>query len=213
MITTAAMMPLYWRLGIRLLILACVTIMAGGVMNILPWGGPTARAATALGIDTGQIFIPLVPGMVVGTIWVLFVAYRLGLHERVRLSLPGSHDLPEIAMTINYPSLAEQKERLHAHAGNILVVVGLIFAADIFTGILSGTKMVDAMANSMVHSHHCDHHRGDSAGWPVRAVGTTFYKWGSSRSASPPSRCQFSSFSVMGRSIKSTASHSDFVIG
>jgi len=56
-----------------------------------------------------------------------------------------------IAITINYPSLAEQKARLNAHAGNILSVVGLIFAAGIFTGILSGTRMVDAMANSVVH--------------------------------------------------------------
>ena len=202
MITTAAMLPLYKRLGIRPLVLACVTMLAGGVMNILPWGGPTARAASALGIDAGQIFVPLIPAMVVGAMWVLFVARRLGMAERVRLALPGSHDLPEteeiepepqapelsvarpqllwvnalltvvllaalmlallplpvlfmiafaIAITINYPTLAEQKARLTAHAGNVLGVAGLIFAAGIFTGILSGTKMVDAMANSVVH--------------------------------------------------------------
>ncbi|MEO7521186.1 MAG: SLC13 family permease, partial [Gemmatimonas sp.] len=34
--------------------------------------------------------------------------------------------------------------------GNALAVVGLIFAAGIFTGILSGTKMVDAMAGSVI---------------------------------------------------------------
>ena len=203
MITVAAMLPLYRRLGIRTLILACVTMLASGVMNILPWGGPTARAASALQIDVAQIFIPMVPALIVGALWVLFVAYRLGLHERARLALPGSHDLPDtpeiepepevvvvderirrphllwvnaaltalllvalvmglmplpvlfmiafaIALTINYPSIAEQKERLHAHAGNILSVVGLIFAAGIFTGILSGTKMVDAMADSVI---------------------------------------------------------------
>ena len=48
MITIAAMLPLYQRLGMRRIILACVTMLAGGVMNILPWGGPTARAASAL---------------------------------------------------------------------------------------------------------------------------------------------------------------------
>ena len=48
MITAAAMLPLYRKLGLRPLVLACVTMMAGGVMNILPWGGPTARAAAAL---------------------------------------------------------------------------------------------------------------------------------------------------------------------
>ena len=45
LITTAAMLPLYTRLGMSRLVLACVIMMAGGVMNILPWGGPTARAA------------------------------------------------------------------------------------------------------------------------------------------------------------------------
>jgi CitMHS family citrate-Mg2+:H+ or citrate-Ca2+:H+ symporter len=51
-----------------------------------------------------------------------------------------------VAMTVNFPSLADQRERLSAHAGNALAVAGLIFAAGIFTGILSGTRMVDAMA-------------------------------------------------------------------
>jgi CitMHS family citrate-Mg2+:H+ or citrate-Ca2+:H+ symporter len=203
MITTAAMLPLYRRLGIRPLVLACVTMLSSGVMNILPWGGPSARAASALQIDVGQIFVPMIPAMTIAACWVLFVAYRLGVRERVRLAGAGSHDLPDtpeiepepelppvdsgtqrpellwvnvgltvlllvalvlavmplpvlfmigfaIAITINYPSIAEQKARLHAHAGNILAVVGLIFAAGIFTGILSGTKMVDAMAESVI---------------------------------------------------------------
>jgi citrate-Mg2+:H+ or citrate-Ca2+:H+ symporter, CitMHS family len=55
-----------------------------------------------------------------------------------------------IAMMINYPSLKDQKARIAAHAPNVLAVVSLIFAAGIFTGILSGTKMVDAMARSLI---------------------------------------------------------------
>ena len=39
-----------------------------------------------------------------------------------------------IAMIVNYPGVAEQKERIAAHAGNVLSVVSLIFAAGIFTG-------------------------------------------------------------------------------
>jgi CitMHS family citrate-Mg2+:H+ or citrate-Ca2+:H+ symporter len=203
MITIAAMLPLYHRLGIRRLVLAGVTMLASGVMNILPWGGPTARAASALQVSVDQIFIPMVPAMLVCSAWVVFVAYRLGLRERARLAGPGSHDDPRtpeiepeaepapsdngirrpdrlvvnalltallmvalvvglmplpvlfmiafaLAVMVNYPSLAEQKARINAHAGNILAVVGLIFAAGIFTGILSGTKMVDAMANSVI---------------------------------------------------------------
>jgi CitMHS family citrate-Mg2+:H+ or citrate-Ca2+:H+ symporter len=55
-----------------------------------------------------------------------------------------------IAMIVNYPCLQQQKDRIAAHAGSVLAVVGLIFAAGIFTGILSGTGMVDAMSKSLL---------------------------------------------------------------
>jgi len=55
-----------------------------------------------------------------------------------------------IALMINYPSLQQQRERISAHAGNALAVAGLVFAAGIFTGILSGTKMIDAMAGAII---------------------------------------------------------------
>jgi CitMHS family citrate-Mg2+:H+ or citrate-Ca2+:H+ symporter len=55
-----------------------------------------------------------------------------------------------IALMINYPSLQQQRERISAHAGNALAVAGLVFAAGIFTGILSGTKMIDAMADTII---------------------------------------------------------------
>lgn len=55
-----------------------------------------------------------------------------------------------VALLINYPNLDLQKERLDAHASNALTVVTLVFAAGIFTGIFSGTKMVDAIAMSLV---------------------------------------------------------------
>jgi CitMHS family citrate-Mg2+:H+ or citrate-Ca2+:H+ symporter len=55
-----------------------------------------------------------------------------------------------IASMINYPNLEQQKERILSHAGNALTVVILVFAAGIFSGIFSGTKMVDAISNALV---------------------------------------------------------------
>lgn len=200
LIVTAAMLPLYQRLGLSRLVLACVIMLSGGIMNILPWGGPTARAATALKVDMGELFVPMIPTMVFGAAWVIFVAWRLGLRERARLGVQavpagevvdlavGSHEAAEaarrpqlfwfnllltlalmgaliagllplpilfmvasaVAVTVNYPKLAEQRERIAAHAGNALAVAGVIFAAGIFTGILSGTGMINAMAHSVV---------------------------------------------------------------
>jgi len=56
-----------------------------------------------------------------------------------------------IALILNFPSLEEQRVKLAAHAGSALMVGSMVFAAGIFTGILSGTKMLDAMAQSFIH--------------------------------------------------------------
>ncbi|MFJ8237934.1 CitMHS family transporter [Ureibacillus sp. NPDC094379] len=55
-----------------------------------------------------------------------------------------------LAAMINYPNIDEQKERILSHAGNALTVVVLVFAAGIFSGIFSGTKMVDAISNALI---------------------------------------------------------------
>src|SRR5829696_4576569 len=87
LIVTSALLPLYRRLGLSRLMLASVIMQAGGVMNILPWGGPTARAASALQIDAGEIFVPMIPAMLGGAAWVIFVAYLFGKRERARVGV------------------------------------------------------------------------------------------------------------------------------
>ncbi|MFC7394554.1 CitMHS family transporter [Scopulibacillus cellulosilyticus] len=200
MITISAMLPLYKRIGMKPLTLAGIAVSGSGVMNLLPWGGPTARAMTALHIDVSELFVPVIPSMIGGVLFVFFIAYVLGKKERKRIGvldidvdqsiadqqaaaveginikrpkliwinfiltaalLVGliTEVLPTpvlfmigfaIAVLINYPRLAQQKERIASYAGNALSVVSLVFAAGIFTGILSGTKMVDAMAHVLI---------------------------------------------------------------
>lgn len=55
-----------------------------------------------------------------------------------------------VALLVNYPSQEEQKKRVQAHATNVFSVSIVVFAAGVFSGILMGTKMIDAMALSMV---------------------------------------------------------------
>jgi CitMHS family citrate-Mg2+:H+ or citrate-Ca2+:H+ symporter len=201
LIVTSALLPLYKRLGLSRLVLASVIMQGGGVMNILPWGGPTARAASALKPDSSEIFVPMIPAMLVAAAWVIFVAYLLGVRERERLTaidvgtfdgdetdvegdgtdaaptrrpallwlnlgitvalmvglLSGALPLPVLflvafafALFVNFPSIEQQKERIAAHAGNALAVVSVICAAGVLTGIMSGTKMIDAMGHSVV---------------------------------------------------------------
>ncbi len=87
MITVSAMYPLYKRLGMSLVVMTGVAATANGVMNTLPWGGPTARAATALKLDASDIFVPMIPALAVGLVAVFILAYVLGLRERRRLGV------------------------------------------------------------------------------------------------------------------------------
>ncbi|MEU8937813.1 citrate:proton symporter [Streptomyces goshikiensis] len=256
MITVSAMYPLYKRLGLSLVVMTGVAATANGVMNTLPWGGPTARAATALKLDAADIFVPMIPALAVGLLSVFVLAYVLGLRERRRvgtLVLPsGDDEEPELvtvgtgtatatatgtgagtaagegtavataagagtgvpsagsgapasggdageegfqgldpqratlrprlywfnagltvalltamimellpipvlfllgaalALTVNFPHMPDQKARIAAHADNVLNVAGMVFAAAVFTGVLSGTGMVKHMADWLV---------------------------------------------------------------
>ncbi len=84
-LTTAAMLPVYLRLKMSPVVLTCVAGLANGTMNILPWGGPTARAATALKIDVNDVFVPMVPSLIAGLVVVFVFSWLLGLQERNRL--------------------------------------------------------------------------------------------------------------------------------
>ena len=84
-LTTAAMLPIYLRLKMSPVVLTCVAGLANGTMNILPWGGPTARAATALKLDVNDVFVPMVPSLIAGLVVVLVFSWLLGLQERNRL--------------------------------------------------------------------------------------------------------------------------------
>ena len=198
LICCTAMVPLYRRMGLNPLILACLLMLACGITNITPWGGPTARAASALHLEAADLFVPLLPAMAIGACALIGLALVLGRAERRRLGtlspvavqdmaedlvaendrterpalflvnliltatlmvalVSGALPLPILfmlasaaALLINYPSLEAQKARIAAHAPNILPVITLIFAAGIFTGILNGTGMTDAMAGSVV---------------------------------------------------------------
>ncbi|MDT0194579.1 CitMHS family transporter [Arthrobacter sp. AB6] len=96
-LTTAAMLPIYLRLKMSPVVLTCVAGLANGTMNIVPWGGPTARAASALKIDVNDVFVPMIPSLLGGVAVVMAFAWVLGLQERNRLraTAPEIWSVPE----------------------------------------------------------------------------------------------------------------------
>lgn len=55
-----------------------------------------------------------------------------------------------LALLINYPHAKEQRERVDAHARAALLMASVLVAAGAFTGIMSGTGMLRAMATGAV---------------------------------------------------------------
>lgn len=195
-VTIGSFLPIYRRLGMNPLFLGILLGSANSIVNIMPWGGPTARAAAALKVDISDVFVPLIPTMLAGIAGTFVIAWFLGLHERRRLGVVElESDVAEslfdrapgverphllwlnialtvallgcaitqvfplsivfmiglaIALICNYPRVDQQRDRLAAHAGNVLPIVLLIFSAGIFTGILDGTGMVNAMGKSLL---------------------------------------------------------------
>jgi citrate-Mg2+:H+ or citrate-Ca2+:H+ symporter, CitMHS family len=98
-ITVSALLPIYLRLGMSPVVLTVVANLANGVLNIVPWGGPTVRAATVLKVSPSELFNPMVPGMIAGLATVIVLAYFLGRSERARLARSG-RTLEQVATTL-----------------------------------------------------------------------------------------------------------------
>ena len=80
LITIPAMYPVYKRMNIDARILLCITGACMGVMNLLPWGGPTARAATVLQMDATELWHMLIPLQIVGLVMNSVIAVLLGMY-------------------------------------------------------------------------------------------------------------------------------------
>ena len=102
-ITVSALLPIYLKLGMSPVVLTVVANLANGVLNILPWGGPTIRAATVLKVSPSELFNPMVPGMVLGILTVVGLAYLLGRSERKRL-LASGRTLATVAGSMRVPA-------------------------------------------------------------------------------------------------------------
>ena len=203
LVTTSAMLPIYRRLGMNPMIFALIGSMAGTLTNLVPWGGPSSRVAAALNVNLIDLFVPLIPAMLVGLTTAFCIAWYFGVRERRRLGrdaveITNQNELVEnalqkferdpearrprliwvnflltaammtsiiihiappqvifmlafvLALVINYPKLNDQRMRIISHAPNVITMATMVLAAGAFTGVLSGTGMVDAMARGVI---------------------------------------------------------------
>lgn len=134
LITIPAMLPIYKKLKMRptTLLLICVTAM--GVMNLLPWGGPTMRAASVLGIEANVLWMRILPMQAVGIIIAIFTAFFWGVMEKKRgagidstLEMDDFDMLEESASTSELGDLARPKLLFFNVGLTLLVIYCLVF--------------------------------------------------------------------------------------
>lgn len=83
-IVVPAMLPVYKKMHMRPTTLLRISVLAMGVLNLMPWAGPTMRAATVLGIEAASLWQTILPIQVAGIILALAVAVLNGMIEKKR---------------------------------------------------------------------------------------------------------------------------------
>ena len=100
LIVVPAMLPVYKKMHMRPTTLLRVAVLGMGVLNLMPWAGPTMRAASVLGIEAGQLWGKLIPVQVFGIVLCLAHAVLAGVQEKKRGA--GLHGkLAEAAGTVD----------------------------------------------------------------------------------------------------------------
>ncbi|MBQ7796167.1 MAG: citrate transporter [Lachnospiraceae bacterium] len=125
LIICTAMIPVFERLKMNKLYLAGISLSQVSVMNLLPWGGPTARILVVCGIEPGRMAQMLMPGMILAILYNIGVAYYLGLKERKRLGIADISAM-EVAAAEDESGLKRPKLVVFNFALTILSMVALI---------------------------------------------------------------------------------------
>lgn len=121
LIAIPAMLPLYNKLGMRTTTLATLVALGAGVMNMLPWGGPTIRAITAMSSSIDELFTPMMIPMICGLLFVLGVAVFLGKAEKKRLG--DALDAIELDDHDHVDTKADELKRPHLFVFNIILII------------------------------------------------------------------------------------------
>ena len=129
-IVIPAMLPVYKRMHMRPTTLLRIAVLAMGVLNLMPWAGPTMRAASVLGMEAGALWKTILPIQIFGIVLALAHAVLSGLLEKRRGA--GLHGkLAEQEGTVDLKeALHEEKENELARPKlfivNILLTIAVI---------------------------------------------------------------------------------------
>ncbi|ETP71810.1 H+/citrate symporter [Lachnospiraceae bacterium JC7] len=84
LIVVPAMLPVYKKMHMRKTTLLRCAVLSMGVLNLMPWAGPTMRAASVLGMESGALWRTIIPIQIFGIVLCLVHAVIAGLQEKAR---------------------------------------------------------------------------------------------------------------------------------
>jgi len=134
LIVVPAMLPIYKKMQIRPVVLTLLIAASCGVMNLVPWGGPTMRAATVIGVDANEVWRHLIPIQVVGIILSLTLAVIMGIKEKKHTELAKAY-YAKLSESDAKEEATVSRElptwKLYANLAIILVTIGLLIWGEI----------------------------------------------------------------------------------
>ena len=128
-IVVPAMLPVYKKMHMRPTTLLRVSVLAMGVLNLMPWSGPTARAATVLGIEASDLWGTLLPIQAFGIVLCLAHAVLAGWQEQKRgAGLNGklAKEEGDVVLTDSQQAAHNELARPKLFLFNILLTVAVI---------------------------------------------------------------------------------------
>ena len=112
-IVVPSMLPVYKRMHMRPTTLLRVSVLAMGVLNLMPWAGPTMRAASVLSMEPGSLWRTLLPIQLFGVVLALAHAVLAGRQEVARgAGLHGRLAMEEGEIQVDTSAAQAQKNEL-----------------------------------------------------------------------------------------------------
>lgn len=129
-IVVPAMLPVYKRMHMRSTTLLRIAVLSMGVLNLMPWAGPTMRAASVLGVEAGSLWQTILPIQIFGIVLAIAHSVLAGWQEKRRgaglhgklAETEGTIDLEEKVIEEKDSELARPKLFIF----NILLTVAVI---------------------------------------------------------------------------------------
>ena len=130
LIVIPAFLPLCKKLKIRPEAIFATMTCVLSFMNLIPWGGPTARAASVVGMETNEYFQVMLPRMAIMVVIAIVFIYIIARNEKKH----GAGVL-DVSDTIVASAVEERQKLDGKYFVNLFITIAMLVTLFIETGL------------------------------------------------------------------------------